>query len=52
MTELMELYANMGISPAVYNYGEKAIANLAERFQLIDQIAEYNQAKVLAAMQK
>ena len=52
MEELLELYNTMGISPAVYNYGEKVIKNLAERFAMIDQIAEHNQAKVIAAMQK
>ena len=52
MKELLELYQQMGISPAVYAYGEEAIRTLTERFAQIDQIAELNQAKVLAAMQK
>ena len=52
MNELLELYMTMGISPAVYNYGEKVIATLKERFEKIDQISEHNQAKVVAAMQK
>ena len=52
MRELMELYTTMGISPAVYEYGEKAIAALETRFAQIDKIAELNQAKVLSAMQK
>jgi len=52
MDELLELYNEMGISPAVYLYGEKTIEKLAQRFAVIDQIAEHNQAKVLAAMQK
>ena len=52
MKELNELYAHMGISPAVYAYGEAAIARLRERFDAIDQVAEYNQAKVLAAFRK
>ena len=52
MKELLELYENMGISPAVYEYGEKAIAKLKKRFDEIDKVAEYNQAKVLSAMQK
>lgn len=52
MNELLELYNTMGISPAVYNYGEKTIERLKERFAAVDQIAEYNQAKVIAAMQK
>ena len=52
MEELLEIYNSMGISPAVYEYGEKAIKKLTDRFAKIDQIAEHNQAKVLAAMQK
>ena len=52
MTELLELYNTMGISPAVYAYGEQAIEKLSDRFAQIDKIAEYNQAKVIAAMQK
>ena len=52
MEQLLELYGGLGISPAVYEYGEKALKNLAERFDAIDKVAEYNQAKVIAAMQK
>ena len=52
MNEMMQLYIDMGLSPAVYNYGEDVIRNLSDRFAQIDQVAEYNQAKVLAAMQK
>jgi len=52
MDELLELYNEMGISPAVYLYVDKTIEKLAQRFAVIDQIAEHNQAKVLAAMQK
>ena len=52
MKELNELYAQMGISPAVYAYGEAAIARLRERFDAIDKIAEYNQAKVLEAFRR
>ena len=52
MKELTELYAQMGISPAVYAYGEQTVARLRERFEAIDQVAEYNQAKVLAAFRK
>ena len=44
MKELNELYAQMGISPAVYAYGEAAITRLRARFDAIDQVAEYNQA--------
>ena len=52
MEELLELYQTMGISPAVYAYGEKALDHLKDRFEAIDKIAEHNQAKVLRAMQK
>ena len=52
MNVLLELYSGMGISNAVYSYGEAALKKLEERFAAIDQIAEYNQAKVISAMQK
>ena len=52
MNELLELYQTMGISPAVYEYGENALTKLKDRFAAIDQVAEHNQAKVIAAMQK
>lgn len=52
MEQLLELYQTMGISPAVYAYGEQALEKLKDRFAAIDQVAEYNQAKVIAAMQK
>ena len=52
MNELLELYMTMGISPAVYNYGENTLERLKDRFDKIDKISEHNQAKVIAAMQK
>lgn len=52
MEKLLEFYMSIGISPAVYEYGEKTIAKLQGRFAEIDKVAEYNQAKVLSAMQK
>lgn len=52
MESLLELYNTMGISPAVYALGENILKKLEERFSQIDQIAEYNQAKVISAMQK
>ena len=52
MEQLQELYNSIGISPAVYAYGERTIEKLTERFAEIDKIAEYNQTKVIAAMQK
>lgn len=50
--ELQELYQALGVSPAVCRYGEAALERLRERFAGIDRTAEYNQAKVLRAMQK
>ena len=52
MEQLQELYNTMGLSPAVYALGEQVTEKLSERFSAIDQIAEYNQAKVICAMQK
>ena len=52
MEQLLNLYQSMGISPAVYAYGEKTLEKIADRFAAIDKVAEYNQAKVLSAMQK
>ena len=52
MEQINELYNQLGISPAVYEYGEATIEKLKDRFACIDKVAEYNQAKVLSAMQK
>ena len=49
---MFEAYAALGISPEVYAYGEAALERLQSRFAAIDKIAEYNQAKVISAMQK
>ena len=49
---MKELYLQLGVSPAVYAYGERVLEGLRERFAAVDAVAEYNQAKVLAAMQK
>ena len=52
MEQLLNLYAQMDISPSVYAYGEQTLKKIRDRFAQIDKVAEYNQAKVLAAMQK
>lgn len=49
---ITEKYKELGISPRVCAYGEKIIRELGERFAAIDETAEYNQLKVLQAMQK
>lgn len=46
-----KLYEQMGISSPVLAFGQKLESGLKERFAAIDQIAEYNQLKVLKAMQ-
>ncbi len=50
--DLRACYAHMGICGEVYDYGEKIAERLAPRFEEIDEVAEYNQLKVLHAMQK
>lgn len=45
-------YKELGISDEVYNFGEKIIDGLKDRFAKIDKTAEYNQCKVLSAMKK
>ena len=47
-----QIYETIGVSREVLAYGDKILATLRERFARIDEIAEINQAKVLAAMQK
>lgn len=47
-----ELYKSLGISEALYDYSEEILAQLASRFKEIDEVAEYNQMKVISAMQK
>jgi len=52
MNETIAMYENMGVSRKVYAYGEDTLTRLADRFAAIDKVAEYNQNKVLLAMQK
>ena len=52
MTEIQNIYAQMGIDREIYAYGEAVLNKLAGRFQQIDEIAEYNQLKVVKAMQE
>lgn len=54
MTDFMDIkeqYRQFGISEAVYEYGQEILIGLQERFRQIDQTAEYNQLKVIRAMQ-
>ena len=49
--DLFSIYESLGVSRAVYDRGEAVIEKLTDRFRAIDQVAEYNQAKVVHAMQ-
>lgn len=51
MIDLTESYAAFGISRGVIAYGDAILDSLKERFTAIDEIAEYNQLKVIQAMQ-
>ena len=48
---IKDIYRNMGISDTIYEYGETVLKSLEGRFAEIDARAEYNQLKVLKAMQ-
>ena len=50
--EITNMYQSMGISKEVYDFGNEILAGLKERFDAIDEVAEYNQMKVLNAMQE
>ncbi len=52
MDEIKQIYETLGISPKVYELGEEIISSLESRFKEIDRISEFNQAKVLRAMQE
>ncbi len=47
-----QMYREAGISPQVYAYGEAVWNSLKSRWEEIDAISEYNQMKVIKAMQK
>ena len=51
-TNYNEMYQMLGISPAVYEAGQKMEEILLPRFREFDRNAEYNQLKVLHSMQK
>ena len=52
MSEIANLYREMGISPSVFRFGSKIEEELKSRFEDIDRMAEYNQLKVIRAMQE
>lgn len=50
--ETKEIYAQLGICESVYLFCEEIEKSLQSRFAEIDKTTEYNQMKVIAAMQK
>ena len=50
--ELTKMYGELGISEKVLNYGREIEKSLHDRFETIDKTAEYNQLKVIKAMQE
>lgn len=50
-TQLAQMYQSLGISKKVQSFGAETESALKPRFEEIDRRAEYNQMKVLKAMQ-
>lgn len=50
-TETENIYKELGISDKVYRFSKEILDSLKQRFCEIDQTAEYNQLKVIKAMQ-
>ncbi len=48
---MKELYQKLGIQEKVYSYGQQFEEKLKDRFAELDKTAEYNQLKVIRAMQ-
>ena len=49
---MKEIYEQLGISREVYEFGAEIESALKERFEEFDRNAEYNQLKVIHAMQE
>ena len=47
-----EIYARLGIGREVLEYADPVLTELADRFAAVDETAEYNQLRVLLAMQE
>lgn len=50
MNNLCDIYGKLGISPKVLSLAKEAEEALTQRFKEIDEVAEFNQAKVTLAM--
>lgn len=51
MIQNKDIYRELGVRESVLEFGSKIEAELKERFDEIDRVAEYNQLKVVKAMQ-
>jgi len=52
MSSVNELYKSMGLDEDLLAFSHEVLDSLKERFQKIDETAEYNQLKVIKAMQE
>ena len=52
MFEMTEMYRELGISEKVYQFGKEIEKSLEDRFDQIDKVTEFNQLKVIRAMQE
>ena len=47
-----DMYEDLGVSRPVLEFADRILKGLEERFRRIDETAEYNQLKVIKAMQE
>lgn len=52
MLDTASMYKDLGISEGVFAFGKQIESSLTERFAEIDRVAEFNQLKVIHAMQE
>lgn len=52
MKDINELYGELGISRELFEYSEKVLSGLEDRFSRIDETAEYNQLRVMKAFRE
>ena len=52
MTDTNSIYNRLGVSDQVLRFGQEVLEGLTDQFRHIDRVAEFNQVKVIAAMQK
>jgi len=51
-TEIFNMYEKLGVSKEIYEFGENSYNELKDIFDEIDKVSEYNQLKVINAMQE